>query len=848
MKQLKLKLMLCIAALCAVVNANAIDHPSATRPVISPDRFTLVENGVPNPIVVSSAEDKAILLAADDLMNDFKRVTGLMPSMTESVRSQRAIVIGSLESPIVKEMVSRGKFDISVLEGCREKYVISTVKEPVEGIGEALVVVGSDRRGTVYGIYEVSEQIGVSPWYDWADVPVIHQENLSIGRGTYTAGEPAVRYRGIFLNDEAPCLTGWVKHTYGTDYGDHRFYERVFELILRLRGNFLWPAMWDWAFYADDPLNSKTADERGIIMGTSHHEPMARNHQEWARKRGENGPWNYNTNRKVIDKFFKDGIERAKDTEDLITIGMRGDGDEAMSAEADVALLEKVINNQRKIIRQVTGRPAEETPQVWALYKEVQEYYEKGLRVPDDVMILISDDNWGDVRKLPNAEELKRKGGWGMYYHVDYVGAPRNSKWLNITPVQNLWEQMQLTYEYGVDGLWVLNVGDLKPMEYPITLFLDLAWNPEKYTAATLKEHTLEFCRQQFGQEQAAEAARILNLYSKYNGRITPEMLDRTTYNLETGEWKQVSDEYLKLEAEALRQYMTLPEDAKDAYFQLILFPVQAMSNLYEMYYAQAMNHALYAVNDPAANVWADKVEACFARDKYLTDHYNNVMAGGKWKNMMIQKHIGYRSWNDNFKEDTLPRTFRIEENDPLPGGFVFAAADGQVVMEAPHAYELQNSAEGSWELIPDMGRTLGGVALFPYDVPVEGAKLTYRMSLPSDVQKVTVYVATKSTLAFHDAQGHSYRVGFKGASSVERCFNDKLNEKPENIYSHYYPTVAKRVAVEKIELEVPAGAEVHDLEIEPLDPGIVFEKVVVDFGGYKNSYLMGKESSYKRQ
>ena len=847
----KSRYIIAIAALftLGILSAEAIDHPGATLPVASPERLSLVSAGKPLPIVVSSSDNPAVLHAAKNLQKDFERVTGILPFMGDNTQAETAIIIGTLDSPLIKEMVSKGKIDAGQLVGLTEKYMITTVTDPADGINEALVITGSDRRGVVYGIYEISEQIGVSPWYDWADVPVARQQNLSIARGTYTAGEPAVRYRGIFLNDEAPCLTGWVKNTYGTDYGDHNFYARVFELILRLRGNFLWPAMWSWAFYADDPENSRVADEMGVIMGTSHHEPMARNHQEWARKRGEYGAWNYATNKKVIDKFFTEGIERAKDTEDLITIGMRGDGDEAMSAEADVALLEKVIDNQRKIIRKVTKKPADQTPQVWALYKEVQDYYDAGLRVPDDVTILLSDDNWGDVRRLPNAEELKRKGGWGMYYHVDYVGAPRNSKWLNVTPVQNLWEQMQLTYSYGVDRLWVLNVGDLKPMEYPITLFLDIAWNPERFNAENLKDHTVDFCRQQFGEEQAAEAARILNLYSKYNGRVTAEMLDSRTYNLQTGEWKQVSDEYIKLEAEALRQYMTLPEEMRDAYFQLILFPVQAMANLYEMYYAQAMNHALYNAGDPAANEWADKVEACFARDKFLTDQYNNVMADGKWKDMMIQKHIGYRSWNDNFPEDILPRIFRIEDAEPLTDGFTFKPSAGYVSIEAPHVYAADDSAEGKWTLIEDMGRTLGGVALMPYTVSVDGASLTYKVELPSDVQNVTVHVATKSTLAFHDAAGHSYRVGFKDAEAVERCFNDRLNEKPENIYSVYYPTVAQRVAVEKIDLNLPAGNDgVYELVVEPLDPGIVFEKIVIDFGGYVPSYLMGNESPHSRK
>ena len=860
MKHQILKPLLSLAAAFIVISANAIDHPKATLPLVSSERFTLVEDGQPVSIVVSRTEDKAILRAADNLVLDFERVTGNKPALSDIPQSARVIIIGSLDSPFVNQMIQRGKFDPSELKGCREKYLIQTIENPLEGVDDALVIVGSDRRGAVYGIYEISEQIGVSPWYDWADAPIARQDNLSIARGSYTAGEPAVRYRGIFLNDEAPCLTGWVKHTYGTEYGDHRFYERVFELILRLRGNYLWPAMWSWAFYEDDPMNSKVADEMGIIMGTSHHEPMARNHQEWARRRNQYGVWDYGTNKKVIDKFFREGIERAKDTEDLITIGMRGDGDAAMGGKEGhddeyvpdypylIKMMQRIFDNQRRIIKEVTGKPASQRPQVWALYKEVQILYEKGLRVPDDVIILLSDDNWGDVRKLPNAEERKHPGGWGMYYHVDYVGAPRNSKWLNVTPVQNLWEQMQLTYEYGVDQLWVLNVGDLKPMEYPITLFLDMAWNPTKYTAENLKDHTLGFCAQQFGDEQAAEAARILNLYSKYAGRITAEMLDRTTYNLKSGEWKQVSDEFIKLEAEAMRQYMTLPENARDAYFQIILFPIQALANVYEMYYAQAMNHYLYKANDPAANWWADKVEACFARDKFLSDQYNNVMAGGKWKNMMIQKHIGYKIWNDSFPEDTLPVIFRIDETEKLPSGFTFTADKGCVVIEAPHIYSKQNSAEGSWTLIEDMGRTLGGVALMPYDVPVDGAKLTYRMEIPSDVKKVTVHVATKSTLAFHDKDGHSYRVGFKGAETVDRCFNSRLNEDPENVYSVYYPTVAKRVAVEKIELSLPEGTSVYDLEIQPLDPGIVFEKIIVDFGGYKDSYLMGNESAYIRK
>ena len=840
----KKRSLLCLAAaLLLAIPAVARDFPGITADRMVPGHFPLIERGVPVAVVTDPSDAKGIQIAAQTLREDFGRVCGQVAPEA----GRRAILAGSVDSPLVRGLAAQGLVDLSLLKGQYETFFISTLGQMVPGYDDALVVVGADMRGTIYGLYEISEQIGVSPWYDWADVPVQHRETLSLAPGTYMAPQPAVRYRGIFLNDEAPCLTSWVKNTYGTTYGDHRFYARVFELLLRLRANFMWPAMWDWAFYADDPENSRTADEMGIIMGTSHHEPMARNHQEWARRKGADGPWDYTANRKVLDRFFTEGIERAKDTEDLITIGMRGDGDEAMGVEGQEAkyidLLEGIIKNQRKIIRKVTGKRPEERPQVWALYKEVQQYYDLGLRVPDDVTILLSDDNWGDVRKLPTAEERKRKGGWGIYYHVDYVGAPRNSKWLNVTPIQNMWEQLQLTYDYGVDRLWVLNVGDLKPMEYPIDLFLAMARNPEAFTAENLLDHTRAFCAAAFGEDQADEAARILNLYCKYSGRTTAEMMDRTTYDLASGEFKQVSDEFARLEAEALRQFLALAPEARDAYRQLILFPVQALSNLYEMYYAQAMNLDLYAKGDPAADRWADAVERCFKRDAFLMEQYNKEIAGGKWDGMMTQKHIGYFTWNDNFPADRLPRVMRIGE--VAPGGFSFELdRRGYTAIEAEHYFAAQ-AAEGTrWTLIPDMGRTLGALAMLPYTQPAEGGALTYRVQLPEGVDSVRVHVVTKSTLAFNNT-GHRYEVSLGGASQTQH-FNARLNEDPQNIYSVYYPTVARRV-VETVSV-LPAAGDWTELVLRPLDPGIVFEKIVVDYGGYTPQFLFGTESAAIRR
>lgn len=847
MKKLYLAL---VAIVMMVANVNAADHMGISFNELSSDRFTLIENGNPISLLLDETDDIGVQIAAKALQKDFKMVSGKEAKILNEPSEKSVVIIGTLESKYIKQIIKNKKLDKKELEGKYEKYIMTTIANPVEGVDEALVIAGSDKRGTIYGIYELSEQIGVSPWYDWADVPVYEQKNISLAKGIYTAGEPAVKYRGIFLNDEAPCLTGWVKNTYGTDFGDHRFYARVFELILRLRGNFMWPAMWSWAFYADDPLNSKTADDMGVVMSTSHHEPMARNHQEWTRNRSKYGNiWDYNQNPEGLTTFFREGIERAKDTEDIITIGMRGDGDAELagSDEDNIRMMEGLFEDQRQIIKEVTGKPAKKTPQVWALYKEVQTYYNKGLRVPDDVIILLSDDNWGDIRRLPNAEEQKHPGGWGMYYHVDYVGAPRNSKWLNVTPVQHLWEQMQLTYDYGVDKIWVLNVGDLKPMEYPITLFLDMAWNPTEFNAENLLDHVYEFCKEAFGEDQAKEAARLLNLVSKYNGRITPEMLDATTYNLETGEFKQVCDDYARLEVAALRQYMELDSKAKDAYQQLILFPIQAMANLYDMYYAQAMNLKLAANNDPAANYWADRCEEAFARDAELCANYNKVMSNGKWNGMMTQKHIGYTSWNDNFPADRLPRLRRVEETDKI-GGYVFTEKNGIVSMEAEHFYAQENGNAGEWTTIPYMGRTLSGVAVMPYSVLPDGATMTYKFNLTSDVDAVDVLIAVNSTLTFYRLEGHRYAVSIDGGEEQIVNFNERLNEDPANLYSIYYPTVAKRVVESKVKFPMQVSKGEHTLTVRPIEPGTVFEKIVVDCGGYKKSYLFMDESPVIRE
>ena len=715
------------------------------------------------------------------------------------------------------------------LDGRREKYILTTVRAKIDGKKQTvLLIAGSDKRGTIYGIYELSRQLGVSPWYWWADVPVQQHSAAYIKAGTYTDGEPAVRYRGIFLNDEWPAMGNWANEHFG-DFNS-KMYARVFELVLRLKGNFMWPAMWNSAFYADDPLNMKTADDMGIIMGTSHHEPLGRAQKEWTRVRTR-GPWNYDTNQQELNDFWRGGVERMKDTEDVLTIGMRGNGDEPMSAHADVALLERIVADQRKIIEEATGRPADQTPQVWALYKEVQEYYEKGMRVPDDVILLLCDDNWGDVRLLPDLGGKHHPGGYGMYYHVDYVGGPRNSKWLNVSQVQRIWEQLQLTYTYGVDKLWILNVGDLKPMEFPIDFFLNMAWNPSQFNATNLMDYTTRFCRTQFGDAEAEEAARILNLTCKYAHRKTAELLDKNTYNLQSGEWKQMVDRYRQLADEAQHQYDRLDPKYRDAYYQLILFPTLAMANIYDLHYAYAMNDMLAHTGDPEANRWADRARQCYDQDSILCDYYNHKLCDGKWNHMMDQLHIGYTSWQEPQRR-YFPAPLRVDadgkiiEQASAARGFFGGFGQGRTPtfpnilssVEAADFVAHTDAEDAQWTVIPYFGIYDSGVALLPYTVPTAGASITYQMSLPSTAFTLRLQLAP--TFPFNNNEGQRIKVIIADREISEVNINHRYNE---NLFQ------GNRINTVNIKVEagtVPAGTQ--RITLRPLDPGVVIERIEV--------------------
>jgi len=669
-----------VALACAAVEAAAAPgDPSLVVERTAPGAFPLVA-GRPAPLYAAADDWPGVIRAAGDLQADIERVTGRRPDLIVGAGAPAspptgvAVLIGTVgRSALVDGLVAAGKLHVGAIRGQWEAFVIEVVEHPLPGVDRALVIAGSDKRGTIYGLYEVAEQIGVSPWHWWADVPVRTAPELFLAAGRRVTGPPAVQYRGIFLNDEAPALTGWVHEKYGR-FG-REFYTRLFELMLRLRANYLWPAMWlPRAFNVDDAENPRLADEYGIVMGTTHHEPMMRAHAEWG-KFGR-GPWNYAANDAVLREFWRGGVARTKAFEQIVSLGMRGDGDEAMSAETNTRLLERIVADQRQILAEVTGRPPEQTTQLWALYKEVQDYYEKGMRVPDDVVLLWCDDNWGNIRRLPTPEERKRSGGAGVYYHFDYVGGPRNYKWINVTPITKVWEQMHLAWRHDANRIWIVNVGDLKPMEFPMEFFLRYAWDPARWSYEQLGEYSRSWAARDFGAEHAAEVAALVNGYSKLNRHRTPELMAPDTYSLTNyREAERVLALWRDLVARAERLDAALPPERRDAFFQLVLYPVKASAGVRELYAAVGLNRLYARQGRTDANLFSARARELFAEDRRLAEAYH-ALGGGKWNHMMSQAKFGYTYWQSPEME-AMPA---VHEVRPRAGAAMAVALEGSDV------------------------------------------------------------------------------------------------------------------------------------------------------------------------
>ncbi len=852
----------CFLLLCAWLLLGQL-HAQTVLDKKSPTSFAIVSSTEAIPIVVDEQDHWLVQKAASFLQADIESVTGKQPKITNKPSAKNIILIGSIDqSQLIAQLIKNKKIKVDSLTGKWEAGLTQVVNNPFPGIDKALVITGSDRRGTAFGVFELSKQIGVSPWNWWADVPVKKKKELYISNTTHLQDRPLVKYRGIFINDEAPAFSGWTKEKFGGV--NHLVYEKVFELLLRLKANYLWPAMWGNAFADDDTLNPVLADKYGIVISNSHHEPMLRAQQEW--KRYGKGAWNYQTNDTILRGFWKKGIQNMGTHENVVSIGMRGDGDMPMTQGSNIALLERIVADQRKIIEEVTGKPASATPQSWALYKEVQDYYDKGMRVPDDVTLLLCDDNWGNLRKLPKLTDAPRKGGYGIYYHFDYVGGPRNYKWLNTNPIPRVWEQMHLAYEYNVRDIWVVNVGDIKPMEFPISFFLDYAWNPTRIGPTDLQKYTEKWAADQFGSKYAVEIADIISKYSKYNGRRKPELLDANTYSLiDYKEADKVVKDYNDLLAKAENINSNLPADYKDAFFELVLHPVKACANLNDLYLNVKKNkwYSQPNIASNRANPFADKVKQLYAKDSLISREYN-TLKNGKWNHMMDQTHIGYTYWQQP-NQQKMPDvkyiyvdTIEVDDYNNLSdnksakksipknvSGNVYYERDAYFSINADLYSKAVDTKNIHWQILPDHGRTGSAITTMPVtaDAQIPGSNsphLEYDV-YTYDTGKIILKTYLSPTLNFHNDDGLKYAISIDDEQPQIITIN-----KDDNNTRVWEGWMANNI-INKISTHRISATGKHIIKYWMVSPAVVIQKIVGNMGGLQESYLGPPETRYTK-
>jgi glycosyl hydrolase family 115 (putative glucuronidase)/glycosyl hydrolase family 115 len=833
--------------------------------------FLLCSSSQPTTICIDKDDDWLVQKAASLLQIDIEKVTGNKPELVNDFKEAKGnvIVIGSIEkSSLIKQLTQQETINVSLLKNKWESFLIQSfqsakpqgAKTPLSWAG-GLVIAGSDKRGTAYGVFELSQQLGVSPWYWWADVPAKKKTEVFVKKGTYQFGPPSVKYRGIFINDEAPAFSGWTKEKFGGV--NHLVYEKIFELLLRLKANYLWPAMWGNAFNDDDTLNPILADKYGIVMGTSHHEPMLRAQQEW--KRYGKGQWNYDSNQVALKDFWRKGIQSMGTHESIVTIGMRGDGDMPMTQGSNIALLERIVSDQRKIIEEVTHKSASQTPQLWALYKEVQDYYDKGMRVPDDVTLLLCDDNWGNIRKLPKLTDKPRTGGYGIYYHFDYVGGPRNYKWINTNNIARVWEQMHLAYEYEVKNIWIVNVGDLKPMEFPISFFLDYAWNVKKWDQSNLKEYYTQWAGKQFGSEYAVQIGNVLREYSQYVARRKPELLDPNTYSLYNyNEFYKVVDDFKSLTDGAKKINDQLPIEYHDAFFELVLHPALACSNLNELYLTVARNRHLASYGEERANALADKAKELYLKDSLISVRYNQL-AAGKWNHMMDQTHIGYIYWQQPpkqkmpdvryvSKDSIMPEGVKIDLGDNTAerlvpknkSGNLFYELNGYLCIQSSHFTHKTETNKLKWKIIPDIGRDGDGITAFPVTsaeqaINNNSPRLEYEIyTYDSGEVKVNAYFSP--TLNFHnEPEGLRYAISIDDEQPQIISIN-----KDDNDTKAWSQWVSNNIIIKTSTHKISKPGK-HTVTYWMVSPAVVLQKVVIDLGGLKPSYLGPPETLFKQ-
>jgi hypothetical protein len=838
-----------------------------------PGDFPLVPGDRAADVVIGTDDFKVVAIAAHDFAADVERVTGRKPAVRTSTAGVAGpvVLIGTLgQAPAIDALVAAGRLDVAALRGAWETFLIATVTDPLPGAKSGLVIVGSDRRGTAFGVYELSQAIGVSPWYWWADVAPAHRDALFVAAGTHRFGPPSVKYRGIFINDEDWGLQPWAAQTFEPEHGGigPKTYAKVYELLLRLKANTLWPAMHACTKpFNSFPENAALADDYAIVMGSSHAEPMLRNNVgEWPHDRAAD--YNYVTNRDGVRKYWEDRVAANGRYENIYTIGMRGIHDSNMQGpktDAErIRVLEQVFADQRAMLAQhvrstnsqevgrvVPNAPSGDTsasqgrrigdnppylaggpPQMFCAYKEVLELYRQGLKVPDDVTIVWPDDNFGYVRNFASAEERKRSGGFGVYYHLSYLGAPLSYLWLCTTPPALVWEEMSKAYDHGAQRIWIVNVGDIKPAEIGTEFFLQMAWDINRWRRDSLPDYLVEWATREFGAAHAREIATIMADYYQLNFQRKPEHLQWWLPNekprpspLTPAETRQRLQKFSALRDRAAKVQAALPAERRDAFFETVFYPVNGTALANERYFAGER---------AARSGLAEAAEEARAADARLTDEtriFSEQIAGGKWRGF-IRLEPADDDWRTmRIAPWKIPEFPQKPEENSGTGGFIS--------IEAEHfSQNLGRGNAAAWQIIPGLGRTgEGSVAVFPTTAPsIELAKAATgapRLDYAVNFAAAGEFALQAYLIPTHPIAGGSLRfaVALDEAPPqlVELVVNDGGAGWAQGVLDN------TRIATTKLNVPAPGA---HTLHVYGLEPGVVIDKLVIDCGGLKPSYL----------
>lgn len=777
-------------------------------------------------IVVAPTDAKVVGHAVRDLAADIARVSGRAPALVtakDAAAGVPAVLVGTLgKSPIADALAASGKLDLSALRGTWESFVIATVDQPLPGVPRALAIIGSDPRGTAFGVYELSQTIGVSPWTWWADVAPARRDALYVKAGLRRSGPPSVKYRGIFINDEDWGLRQWAAHTYEPEHGNigPKTYTRIFELLLRLKANTLWPAMHPGTRpFNSFPENAALADEYGIVMGSSHAEPMLRNNVgEWTDAPDR---YNYATNGEGMRRYWEERVAANGKYENIYTIGTRGIHDGAMqgpkAVPERVALLQRIFADQRALLAKHVNPQVDKVPQLFVPYKEVLAQYQAGMQVPDDVTLMWTDDNFGYVRSFTTPAERTRAGGFGVYYHVSYLGAPLSYLWLNTTPPSLIWEEMKRSYDAGADRIWILNVGDLKPAEIGTEFFLQMAWDIGRWRPDNLPDFLKTWAAREFGTAMADDIAAIMNDYYRLNFQRRPEHLQwwlpkeqprRSPMTPAQADARRRAFADLRRRVDALAP--AIPAASRDAWFELVAYPAQASALANERFLAGERGDR-------------DAAEAADAALQKLTAHWDGGLAGGKWKHIMAES-LPAGEW-PSFRTArwTMPAY-------PLqPPATPTAAAD--TVLEAEHFDGQRKAGAASWQAVPGLGTSgsgavvlvaPGGAGIAPERAAADAPRLDYNLHLAQG----GMLTVRAQLLPTHPGAGKlrfALALDDGGPQIVEMANRDGGAEWAEGVLNN------ARMVTASLGWAAAGG---HVLRLYAIDPGVVVDTLAVGTAG----------------